>query len=409
MRKQFKKILALLLAVMGVLSVAETAFAVSATADTAYSKTRAHLASLANNSAPVCGAVGGEWMVIGLARSGADTSAWREAYLSNVRNYVETNINANQQLHKNKSTDNARIILALTALGCDVTNVQGHNLLAGLTSMSYVKKQGINGPIWALIAFDSHDYEIPDTDKGDDQVTRGKLIDYILSKQLTDGGWALSGTAADPDMTGMAVQSLAPYYSSNATVAAALDSAISCLAGMISEDGSLSSWGTVNSESCAQVITALTALGINPTTDSRFLKSSGNLLDNLLKFFVNDCGFAHVLESTQGYVGGEYNQMATEQAFYALCSYFRLVNGRTPLYVMTDVSIKKETTVLYGDVNGDGLINSVDAAMAYAFHNGKANLSSEQRARADVTMDGQVNSADAAKIYAYHNGKISKF
>ncbi len=50
------------------------------------------------------------------------------------------------------------MILALTAIGKDVTNVGGHNLLAGLDEMSYVTYQGINGPIWTLIALDSHDY-----------------------------------------------------------------------------------------------------------------------------------------------------------------------------------------------------------------------------------------------------------
>ncbi len=50
------------------------------------------------------------------------------------------------------------MILALTAIGKDPTNVGGHNLLKGLDSMSYINKQGINGPVFALIALDSHNY-----------------------------------------------------------------------------------------------------------------------------------------------------------------------------------------------------------------------------------------------------------
>ena len=97
-------------------------------------------------------------------------------------------------------------------MGKDVTNVGGNNLLQGLTDMKFVKKQGINGPIWALIALDSHDYEIPAATSGADPVTRQKLIDAILAGQLPDGGWTISGQIADADMTGMAIQALAPYY-----------------------------------------------------------------------------------------------------------------------------------------------------------------------------------------------------
>ena len=45
----------------------------------------------------------------------------------------------------------------------------------------------------------------------------------ILNAALPDGGWALSGSEADPDMTAMAIQALAPYYSTNAAVKAAAD------------------------------------------------------------------------------------------------------------------------------------------------------------------------------------------
>ena len=49
------------------------------------------------------------------------------------------------------------------------------------------------------LALDSKNYEIPklteeDLGKGLEQTTREKLIQQILDKQLSDGGWALSGT-----------------------------------------------------------------------------------------------------------------------------------------------------------------------------------------------------------------------
>lgn len=164
-------------------------------------------------------------------------------------------------------------------------------------------------------------------------VTRGKLIEVILNKQLADGGWALSGDAADPDMTAMAMQALAPYYKTNAVVKAAVDKALDTLSGLQLASGGYGSWGTENSESCAQVIVALTALGIDPTTDSRFVKNGVTVLDALCAYFVEGGGFRHV-------ASGDRDGMATEQGYYALTSYYRFAAGKTSLYDMSDVTIK---------------------------------------------------------------------
>ncbi len=278
---------------------------------------------------PSVGSTGGEWMVIDLTRSGYDCP---EGYYENVVDYVNENINDKEQLHRAKSTDNSRVILALTSAGYDVTDVDGHNLLMGLTDMTYLKKQGINGPIWALIAFDCYDYEIPVNADATEQATREKIIAYILEKQLEDGGWALSGKVADPDMTGMAIQSLAPYYETNAEVKAAIDKAIICLSEKQYDNGGFGSIDGICSESCAQVIVALTALGINPETDPRFVKNGVSVVDAMCLFAVEGGGFAHIPDAG-------INGMATEQAQYALASYFRFLDGKTSLYDMSDVDI----------------------------------------------------------------------
>ena len=279
---------------------------------------------MATLGTPTVNSTGGEWMVIGLARSGRPVPA---GYYDNVVEYVKAKADANERLHPAKVTDNARVILALTSIGKDVTNVGGHNLLKGLDNMAYVQTQGINGPIFTLIALDSHNYPT----SGD--VTREKLIQVILDAQLNDGGWDLSGTKADPDMTAMAIQALAPYYKTNETVKAAVDKALEALSALQQGDGGFGSWGTINSESCAQVIVALTALGIDPTIDSRFIKNGHTVLDALVGFYVTGGGFRHT-------AGGERNGMATEQGYYALAAYYRFVNAQTRLYDMTDVTIQ---------------------------------------------------------------------
>ena len=44
--------------------------------------------------------------------------------------------------------------------------------------------------------------------------TRDDIIVEIISKQLSDGGFALSSDDADPDIIAMAITALAPYYNS---------------------------------------------------------------------------------------------------------------------------------------------------------------------------------------------------
>lgn len=326
--------------------------------------------------------IGGDWIVLGLERAGRKTPNIKD-YYNVVIKFVQEEINNNEQLHRAKSTENSRVILALTAAGYDVTNVTGHNLLMGLTDMEYVKEQGVNGPIWALIAFDSHNYEIPVNNKAVEQVTREKLIAYILEKQLDDGGWTLSGTKTDVDMTGMALAALAPYYSKNEQVKAAVDKALVCLSTMQNADGgfgSVAEKGSATAESAAQVIVALTALGIDPNTDSRFVKNGRSVVNALCDYAVEGGGFKHV-----SFLG--LNGMATEQGYYALAAYFRFLDKKTSLYNMSDVTIKTAVTVV------EDLIDAI----------GEVSYDAECKSRIDAARDAYdaLSSADKAKVKNY--------
>lgn len=266
---------------------------------------------------------GSEWLVIALARSGRDVP---DSYYDSVVKAVQS---AKGQLSDKKSTEYARTILALTAIGKDPADVGGYDLLAGLADMDDVTYQGINGAIFALLALDSGKYDVPAAAEGGTQVTRDGLVAYILAQQLSDGGWALSGTSADPDVTAMALQALAPYRTGDETVDAAVDKGVQLLSDMQLSDGGYSSWGTLNSESCAQVLIALATLGIDPASDSRFVKNGLTVLDALLAYAVSG-GFRHTVD-------GEADAIATEQALCALTAYARLLDGKTALYDMTDV------------------------------------------------------------------------
>ena len=99
-------------------------------------------------------------------------------------------------------------------------------------------------------------------------------------------------------------------------------------------DGSYGSVDGSCSESCALVIVALTVLGMNPETDSRFVKNGISVVDALCSFYVDGGGFRHVTD-------GNLDGMATEQGYYALAAYERFLNEQTSLYDMSDVVIRK--------------------------------------------------------------------
>lgn len=310
---------------------------------------------------PANASIGGEWAVIGECRYGMKNAPWYRAYYNNLMDILKKTAEAMQEsaggsttgtttggnekivplkLDSRKSTENSRAILALTSMGLDASDIEGYDLTGALSDMTYVKKQGINGPIFALIALDSGNYEIKPLASGTakTQVTREKLVTYILNNELKDGGFCLSGTSPDPDVTAMALQALAPYYKGSTDVSEqvrgqvteAVNRGIRVLSEIQNEDGTYSSWGTKNAESTAQVLVALSSLGLDGDTDVRFIKNGHSVLDGLKQFYLTGKGaFEHVASD-----GG--NQMATEQAFYALVSYDRYKNNKNTLYNMTD-------------------------------------------------------------------------
>ena len=274
---------------------------------------------------PQVGSEGGEWAVLGLARSGYSVpDSYYAAYYKTVEAYVKA---CNGVLHDKKYTEYSRVILGLTAAGYDPRNVGGYDLTMPLGDFDSTVWQGINGSIFALIALDSGDYEIPVNKSAKTQATREMYIDEILSRQLQDGGFALSGNQADPDVTGMVLQALAKYQD-NITVKNATAKALDCLSNMQDSNGGYSSWGERNSESTVQVLVALCELGISPD-DPRFVKNGNSTVDNLLSYYKKGAGIAHTAD------GSGSSQMATEQGLYGLAAVKLFLDGESSLYRMS--------------------------------------------------------------------------
>lgn len=301
--------------------------------------------------------LGSEWFVLAQARNGADlNSSYFATYYNHFANYLQEN---NGVLTSTiKYTEYSKAILTLTAIGKDARNVAGYNLFAPLADFDKTVEQGPNGAIWALLAIDSNPvYSFPVAGAGENQNSREKLIAHLLSVQMPGGGWAMTGSVADSDLTGMALQALAPYYhkAGYENVTTAIDRALDALANMQNATGGFSTTGIETVESCAQVLNGLCALGIDPETDPRFIKGGKWMVENLISYHLDNSGFMHVKPGSGNNGGGEagkVNGIATEQGYYALVAYQRLKNGQTGLYNMSDVTLTEGGN---GDGKGTGI------------------------------------------------------
>lgn len=274
---------------------------------------------------PTFGSVGGEWLIMGLARSGLEiTDEYYEIYFQNLSAYT---VQQGGVLHAKKYTEYSRVILAVTAIGRDPADVGGFNMLQPLADFEQTVFQGINGPIFALLALDSGNYEIPENTVGSTQATRDLYVDYIINAQLENGGWSLMGGEAEIDVTAMALQALAKYQDRK-DVAEAVEKGLAVLSERQNDQGGYqyNAAESVSSESVSQVIVALAELGI-ALDDSKFVKNGNTLLDALMQFQQEDGGFAHLMD-------GETDLLATEQAFYALVAANRVAQGESSLYLM---------------------------------------------------------------------------
>ena len=351
--KRIKRISAWILTLAILLTLTVPTFAASSVQSEVQSSAAFMLSSV---KSPEVGSIGGEWAVLGLARSGYSVPTdYFDTYYANVEKYVK---NCSGVLHDRKYTEYSRVILALTAIGRDPSNVAGYNLLTPLGDFDKTIWQGLNGPIWALIALDSGNYSIPKNTAAKTQATRQLYIDEILNRQQKDGGWSLTGTGdSDVDISAMALQALAKYQDQKA-VKSATDKALTYLSKVQDSKGGFASWGTMNVESVAQVIVALCELGIS-LDDSRFVKNGHTLTENLLSFRQSNGGFYHVLDGSDG-----NNQMSAEQGFYALVAIDRAENGKNSLYRMGDVTkatTKPSTTVKKGSADASVSVPAVTA------------------------------------------------
>ena len=289
-------------------------------------------------TAPTFGTNAGEWTVFSLARGNyfAKNASYFTDYYDRIVETVNgeaAEVNLSGALHKSKSTENSRLIVALSAIGKDATAVGDWNLVEAYDAngLNWIKKQGLNGTIWALLALDSNNYQTAD------ETLRQQCVNALLDARHNDGGWSLvtnKAYASNVDITGMALTALYPYRRQT-EVAAACEEAIAWLSDSQLATGGFPYGTGETSESCAWAIVALSTWGINPDTDSRFIKNGNSAVDNLLTYYIAD-------EAMFAHQGKTSNNMATDQCCYALVAYNRLLQGETSLFDYSDVTFPSD-------------------------------------------------------------------
>lgn len=290
---------------------------------------------------------GNEWAVLSIAKNGLSDAQWNYKYIENVEKTVEEKAtNVLDTSGWSYSTENARVVIGLNAAGGNPEDVSGYNLLEPLADYTKVSGQGINGIVFALIAFDTRNYDIPELKATDDvQATKEGLINGILDAELEAGGWnyyksytdeetgETISVSADVDLTGMAIQALAPYYKKNEKVTEAVDRALTVLSEIQDNSGMYKGYdGKLSSCSTAQVVCALSALGMDADRDERFIKNGNSALDALLAFYVaSEKAFKNVSTDSNS------NSYASLQVIYALTAYDLMQNNGGRLYDMSKV------------------------------------------------------------------------
>ena len=278
-------------------------------------------------SAP--GTSNGDWSAIALMLSDCDFDKTR--YINALKQYVTGKYELNDKLSRTKSTEWHRIAIAVNLAGEDATDFNGINLINdGIFYRENLGRQGLNGYVWALIAVCSGDFEEPYEAFN----TKNSIINEILFRQNSDGGFSVSGNNSSCDMTAMTLYALS-FFQNREEVSVAINKALDYLSDIQNDDGSFSESGIPNAESTAQVIIALSALGKDIKSDDCFSRAFDGLM-----LFKTDDGFSHI-------AAGETNTIATYQGMCAVIAAEkpRAIYSKTNTHEHIDSSVESPNVV----------------------------------------------------------------
>ena len=222
--------------------------------------------------------------------------------------YINAAIESVSQENAGETTY-SKAILALTAVGIDAEELYTKdsetmvNAIAGLNAAEH-SSSAWTAP-YTLAVYNQKEYE--NTAEYEEAI-----LSSVLDNQQEDGSWSEYGYTVQT--TANVLAGLA-FYQDRDDVKTAIDQSVEYLSGVQQEDGSFDDdpyGGVPDANTAAMVVIGLSALGINPDTDTRFIKNDNSTLDVLLAFALEDnSGFGYTNNTS-------VNSYATEQGFRAL-------------------------------------------------------------------------------------------
>ena len=186
------------------------------------------------------------------------------------------------------------VIRTVAAMGLDVTDFAGHDLMDALRKPELVEAD--EDRLDMLIDLDA----AGDVGKTDEfNALREQLLTEALARQQSSGEFRYTskwpaelkrkGVAAEPDrfdyilLTAKSVQALAPYQDRK-DVSAAIDKALDYLSEQQLPSGGFLKYGAEDVEEDAAVLEMLAALDISPD-DGRFVKNGHTVLDGMMGWY----------------------------------------------------------------------------------------------------------------------------
>ncbi|MEW9124347.1 MAG: DUF4430 domain-containing protein [Thermotaleaceae bacterium] len=315
-----------------------------------------------------------EWSVMNLASLGYKDKI-------NVQNYI--NGQAAGVATTTTQTDYAKAAINLMSLGYaaeDLATFQAKGTTVNLIDKSCMASKAIVNETNISAAFNTVNFPVlwassnPDYRTKFNTIANQKgmadiedLVGATVRSQRADGSFPVVG---DIDGIAMILQGLAPYYAANDSqnpVTIAVNKGLAYLSGRQDKTrGTFDLVGmgdsnNISSESVSMVIVALSALGIDANSDSRFLTRDGKgLIDVLEENFITDEGLlCHIIEKDGS---RRTNEMASEQGFRALASYKGfLMKGKAPFNIYNAQDHFKTPTVVFPE---DLLQQTIDYALS---------------------------------------------
>lgn len=233
----------------------------------------------------------------------------------------------------------AKAVLSLSALGYDPAKLYPVNSNtpidagAGLRRAADQITSFYSAP-WALLA---GQHGCAALSGGQADTLAALLRDNQGENGLFGSGWT------DPDTAGSAIAALAHLYGKNADATAVIDTAVDALSAAQGDSGSIGEYPNACTD--AFVIIGLAAMGVDPRTDSRFVKNGVSLLDGLFNYFD---------PATNTFTGYD-PALATEQSFRALIAAYQVMKTGQAFNVY---DFTRNTSLAPAHATGAGTVDS---------------------------------------------------